>query len=137
MSSSAVSAMRGFACPGGPVAAGEVGEGDQRFPRVGRAVLDGHVGLGVAQLVEVGADPLAEAHAELLERCAVAAFAVAVDFLAGCPAAHLHHDGPVGDRVGQVADPGERGQGERGAVLGLPGWRCPTGYRAGSGSARR
>ena len=57
--------MRGLAGPGGPVAAGEVGDGDQRFPGVGGAVLDGHVGLGVAQLVEVRADPLAEALAEL------------------------------------------------------------------------
>jgi hypothetical protein len=105
---------RGFPGPGGPVAVGEIGDGDERFPRVRGAVLDGHIRLNVAQLVEVGACPGAAPTAEVSQRLAVAAVAVTCDRLAGRKAAHRDHYRPVGDGVGQAADSGERGHGEGG-----------------------
>src|SRR5919106_4188216 len=63
----------GGAGPGRPVTAGEVGDGDQRFPGVGGPVLEGHGRGGVLELAELLAGPAVEVVAELVEGWGVTA----------------------------------------------------------------
>ena len=101
--------------------AGEVGDGDEGFPGVGGAVLDGHGGLGAFQLVEVGAEPVGAARRPSCAGRAVAAVPVRGDRSRRGAAAHADDDGAVLDGVGHGADAGERGHGEGGDAFDAAG----------------
>src|SRR5438046_3010267 len=85
----------GEAGAGGPVAAGEVGDGDQGLPGVGGPVFQRHLRGGVLEFVEPPAGPAGELVAELVEGWGVAAGAVGVDVFGGSAPSHPDDHGPV------------------------------------------
>jgi hypothetical protein len=103
----------------GPVTAGKVGDGDEGFPHVGLAVLDGEVRFGVAELFVVRRHPVGESVPQVVQYGERTLATELGDAFAGRTAAHRRDNTAVLDRVRQVTDPAEECHSERGALVTL------------------
>src|SRR5262249_36414392 len=100
-----------------PVAAGSVGDSDERLPYVGLAVLDWQVGLRFLELVELIGHPGVKSAAQPVElRQGPSAPELAHRLSWGTPA-HPHDNGAVLDGVRQVTDTTDERHRERRTVV--------------------
>jgi hypothetical protein len=83
-----------------PIAAGEVGDRDERGPHVRSSIFDGKLGVRVLQLVEVVAHGDVEAISKCMQRWDCPFRSPLLHHLARSAAPHPDHHGPVLDRIG-------------------------------------
>ena len=112
----------GFASERGPIATGKVSDGEEGFPDVGGAIVQGggNLGAGLGDGVAMFGDELSAALPECDGVEAVHAFA----FFAGHLALHGDDDAAVGESVGQAAD----GSHDFGAPAGVSSESARSGW---------
>ena len=110
----------------GPVAAGELGDREQRLPALFEPIGDRGQDLAAvrAELGHVRVRPVVESAAELGNVVLEVRRAQPLYLVAAALALHLDHDGAVADRVGQLAvgDAREHLRPEHSNLTGVPSW---------------
>lgn len=110
-----------LAGPLGPLAPGRVGDRQQRLPYVCWSVGDalGHGWPRASQLLGDGGGPRSEPVAQRVPLSLVEAWTEGFDVLARRAPSHSNHHGPRHDRVGEIAEPGQRQRSVSGKGLHL------------------